>query len=40
MIRTNIVKLSVIDAVAYRQRLKKDGAGIVVIRRKLRAQKD
>ena len=32
MIRTNIVKLSVIDAVAYRQRLKKGGAGIVVIR--------
>ena len=32
MIRTNVVKLSVIKAVAYRQKLMKGGSGIVIIR--------
>ena len=32
MIRTNVVDLSVIKAVAYRQRLKDGGAGIVIVR--------
>ena len=32
MIRTNIVRLSVINAIAYRRKLKAGGSGIVVIR--------
>ena len=32
MIRTNVVKLSVIKAVAYRQKLMKGGSGIVIFR--------
>ena len=32
MIRTNVVSLSVIKAVAYRQKLMTGGSGIVIIR--------
>ncbi|MBQ4384173.1 MAG: hypothetical protein II795_06805, partial [Firmicutes bacterium] len=32
MIRTNVVTLSVIDAIAYRRKLPSGGSGIVIIR--------
>lgn len=32
MIRTNVVKLSVIKGIAYRQKLPAGGSGIVIIR--------